>query len=38
MKEVRCNNCNKLLAKEKELKGLLEVKCTRCNQINVIKK
>ncbi len=33
--EVRCNKCNKLLAK---LKGEIEIKCTRCNEINRIEK
>lgn len=37
MKDFRCKKCNKLLAKEK-INGTLEIKCTRCGTINVIKK
>jgi len=36
MKEIRCVECDKLLLKEKT-KGVIEIKCTRCNEINVIK-
>lgn len=37
MKDFRCKKCNKLLAKEKII-GVLEIKCTRCNTVNSIKK
>lgn len=37
MKELRCVKCNKLLAKEEKLQGKLEIKCSRCNKLNIIK-
>jgi len=37
MNELRCVKCNKLLAKEENLQGKLEIKCTRCNLLNIIK-
>lgn len=37
LQEVRCKECNKLLAKERII-GVLEIKCTRCNTLNVINK
>lgn len=38
MREYRCKNCGKLLfrADEKEAKGKIEVKCTKCKEINKI--
>lgn len=39
MKEIRCEKCNKLLlAISEDLKGKIEVKCTRCKSIEVIEK
>lgn len=35
LKEVRCKKCNKLLAKAK---GTVEIKCSRCNEINKVEK
>lgn len=35
LEDVRCIKCNKLLAK---LKGIIEIKCTRCNEINKYEK
>jgi phage FluMu protein Com len=32
MQELRCANCNKLLAKIK--KGEVEIKCNRCKTVN----
>lgn len=33
MKDVRCKNCNKLLAKA-DNKGHIEIKCPRCKTLN----
>lgn len=35
LKEVRCKQCNKLLAKAK---GIVEIKCPRCGEINKTEK
>lgn len=35
LREVRCVNCNKLLGKAK---GIVEIKCPRCSQINKMSK
>ena len=35
LKEVRCEKCDKLLGKAK---GIVEIKCPRCNTINKIEK
>ncbi len=32
--EMRCQKCNKLLSKGEIERGILEVKCTRCKNIN----
>jgi len=32
MEQVRCNNCNKLLFYADDLKGKIEIKCTRCKK------
>lgn len=37
LEEIRCKQCNKLLAKE-NMKGVLEIKCARCGSVNVIVK
>lgn len=34
IKEVRCKNCQRLLAK---VKGDAEIKCPRCKTINIVK-
>ena len=33
----KCYRCGALLAKEKVLLGQVEIKCRRCNAVNVIK-
>lgn len=38
MNEIRCVKCNKLLAREENLKGKIEIKCNRCNELNDINK
>ncbi|MBM4762704.1 Com family DNA-binding transcriptional regulator [Bacillus sp. B15-48] len=35
MKEIRCTKCDKLLGKAK---GIVEIKCPRCNTINKTEK
>ncbi|PID66570.1 MAG: hypothetical protein CR975_02015 [Gammaproteobacteria bacterium] len=35
MKDCRCHNCGKLLAKIKGEKARIEIKCPRCKTINV---
>lgn len=35
LEEIRCKKCNKLLAK---IKGTIEIKCSRCSEINKIEK
>ena len=32
--EFRCENCNRLLAKEDIIYGDVEIKCDRCNRMN----
>lgn len=37
MKEYRCKNCGKLLFRvDKKTQGKIEVKCTKCKEINKI--
>lgn len=35
LEEIRCKKCNKLLAK---IKGIIEIKCSRCSEINKLEK
>lgn len=35
MKEYRCEKCNKLLLKA-QFKGIIEILCSRCKQLNKI--
>jgi len=34
IKELRCSECNKLMAKYSEPNGELEIKCSRCKKTN----
>jgi len=33
LKEIRCSKCNKLFGKEDIKKGVLEIKCHRCGNL-----
>lgn len=36
MREWRCSNCGKLLARYEHTAGEIEIKCPRCREINKI--
>jgi len=36
--DVRCTQCDKLLAKESISDGVFEIKCPRCKTINRVKR
>jgi len=39
MNDLRCRKCNKLLAKQSKTteNNVLEIKCSRCNAINIFR-
>lgn len=36
MEELRCEQCNKLFEKFYFLRGVLEIKCPRCNHVQLV--